>query len=84
MRHPGTNLRFSTVVLREGNNSTPKFQCGQRDKQVNSSSCVNETVNNSRRQLWSAMVGSAWSGDTRGHGRIDNAPATKRESDGAN
>jgi hypothetical protein len=51
MRHLGTTLRFSAVVLREGNNSTPKFQCGQRDKQVNSGSCVNETVHNSRRQL---------------------------------
>jgi hypothetical protein len=35
-----------------------------------------------------AIFGRQWSGqpglDTRGHGRIDNAPATKRESDGAN
>jgi hypothetical protein len=51
MRHLSTTLRFSVVVLREGNNSTQKFQCGQRDKQVNSGSCVNETAHNSRRQL---------------------------------
>jgi hypothetical protein len=56
MRHRSTMLRFSAVVLRESNDPNQKFQRAQPDKQVNSGSCVNETLQNSRRQLLAHTV----------------------------
>jgi hypothetical protein len=44
VRHLGPSVRFSGVVLREGYNSSRKFQYSQSDKYLNFGSCLNEAL----------------------------------------